>query len=397
MTRVGVLTVGRSDFSILHPLVTALVDAADFETGLLVGGAHFDKTAGHTIDDVRTSGLPVWAELPCAHFGGSADVTNRAMAEQIGHVPAALAQARPDLVVILGDRFEAAAIGLALVAQNVPIAHISGGSITEGAVDDVFRHCLTKMAAIHFCDLPAFARRIQAMGEDPARIFAVGALGLDGIARMPRHSFAALAQAFDLPASFGAGYVLATLHPETRALEQTRAMVQGFIAALAQQPLPVIFTYPNADPGADEIIAAIEHAAAGNPAFRVVRNFGQKWFYTAMAHARIVAGNSSSGIIEAATFGLPVVNIGDRQKNRYCERNVIHTGTGTSEIAAALATATSATMQNALADFINPYGDGTAVPRILAALRQVDWRAASAVKPFHDAMPGYTGNPEAAA
>ena len=156
MIRVAVLTVGRSDFSILHPLVVALAADERFETGLWVGGGHFDLSTGETRQDIIASGLPVWAEIPCSVFSPAPAETNRAMSEQIQGVASALSSSNPDVVVILGDRFEAVSVGLALVPHNVPIAHISGGSVTEGAIDDVFRHCLTKMSTLHFCDLPRF-------------------------------------------------------------------------------------------------------------------------------------------------------------------------------------------------------------------------------------------------
>lgn len=391
MIRTAVLTVGRSDFSIIHPLMTALVADPRFDAGLWVGGGHFDPATGLTRDDVMAAGLPVWAEIPCTVFETTPAATNLAMAEQMQGVGAALAAQRPDVVIILGDRFEAAAIGLALVPHNVPIAHISGGSVTEGAIDDVFRHCLTKMAAFHFCDLPAFARRIQAMGEDPRRIFAVGALGLDGIRTAARYEFGDLAAAFALPDHFAQGYILATLHPETRAPAATQDMVDGLLAALADTGQPVIFTYPNADPHADLIIAAITQAAGHNPDLHLVKNFGRRWFYTAMEHATCVVGNSSSGIIEAASFGLPVVNIGDRQKNRYCEDNVIHAAIDKDAIAAAVAVATSPQTLAGLQGFTNPYGDGQAVPRVLAALGAVDWTRNHAIKVFSDADPAYDG------
>lgn len=391
MIRVAVLTVGRSDFSILYPFVAQLVADPAFDAGMWVGGAHFDPNAGETRKDVIASGLPIWAELPCTVFEPTPAQTNRAMAEQMQGVAAALAASTPDVVVILGDRFEAVAVGLALVPHNVPIAHISGGSVTEGAIDDVFRHCLTKMAAFHFCDLPAFARRIQAMGEDPARIFAVGALGLDGIHTAPRFAFADLAAGFELPDHFAPGFILATVHPETRAPQMTRDMVDGLLTALIATDQPVIFTYPNADPHADLIISAITKAAQTQPNIHVVKNFGLRWFYTAMDHASCVVGNSSSGIIEAASFGLPVVNIGDRQKNRYCEGNVIHCPVDRLAMAQALAKATSPEMRNSLQGFKNPYGDGQSGKRVATVLRGVDWTQDHATKVFYDADPAYTG------
>lgn len=373
MTRVAVLTVGRSDFSVLHPLVVALLQDDTFDVGLWVGGGHFDPNTGETRQDVIASGLPIWAEIPCTVFAPTPNDTNRAMAEQIQGVAGALAVSAPDIVVILGDRFEAVSIGLALVPHNIPIAHISGGSITEGAIDDVFRHCLTKMSTLHFCDLPEFAQRIEAMGEDPACIFAVGALGLDGIKAAPRLGFAELAAQFDLPDHFSNGFILATLHPETRAPQDTQNMVDGLLEALAATGEPVIFTYPNADPYSDVIIKSINAAAQNNPNICVVKNFGLRWFYTAMNLATCVVGNSSSGIIEAASFGLPVVNIGDRQKGRYCEYNVIHCAIDPPSIVAGVTKAISPDMRAAMVGFQNPYGDGQAIPRVIHALHTVNW------------------------
>lgn len=390
MTRVAVLTVGRSDFSILFPLVTALVADPAFDAGFWIGGGHFDPGTGETRRDVAASGLPIWAELPCTVFDPAQ--TNAAMVEQMQAVPAAVSTSSPDLVVILGDRYEAAAIGLALVPHNIPIAHFSGGSVTEGAIDDVFRHCLTKMANFHFCDLPAFAKRIQAMGEDPARIFAVGALGLDGIQTATRHSFTELAAEFGLPEHFSEGFILATLHPETRSPTTTQHLIDEFLEALRETGRPVVFTYPNADPQADLIVSGITAAAGQN--LRVIKNFGLRWFYTAMDHAICVAGNSSSGVIEAASFRLPVVNIGDRQKNRYCEENVIHCAADSKAIAQALARAVSPEMHARLANFQNPYGDGRAVQRVLEALRNVNWHEDNTTKVFFDADPAYDGGRE---
>lgn len=395
MTRqvhIAVLTVGRSDFSILHPLVRDLCADPGFDVGLWVGGAHFDATSGDTAQDVRATGLPIWAELRATAFGAGPTTTIRAMAEQTAEVARVLdAGPRPDMVLILGDRFEAVAIGLALVPANIPVGHISGGSITEGAIDDVFRHCLTKIAAIHFCDVPDFARRIQTMGEDPARIFTVGALGLDGIARTTPAPLAEMADHFGFGADLRPGYVVATLHPETRAPDLTGAMAEAMIAALRADGRQVIFTYPNADPQSDVIIAAITRAAAETPDFHVVRNFGLRWFYTALHHAGMMVGNSSSGIIEAASFALPVVDIGDRQKGRYCGGNVIHCGITQAQIASALAQAASDGMAHRMTGFVNPYGDGQAARRIHAALGALDWGADLATKRFHAVDPGFAG------
>lgn len=388
--RIAAVTVGRSDFSILRPLCDLLRAAPDFDLALWVGGAHFDAAAGLTLRDIEASGLPVEARVEAPDFGHDPEAIARNMAAQTGGFGRAAAQAiaagrRPDLVLILGDRFEAIAAGLAMVPFGLPIGHVSGGSITEGAMDDLFRHALTKLSALHFCDLPEFAARIRQMGEEPWRIFVTGALGLDGILARPAEPFEALAATFGLT-DLRPGYVLATLHPETVAQERTPAMARAMVAALTESGRQVVYTYPNADPGADAIIAAIEDAAR-RPGQHVVRNFGSRWFYSAMAHAGTVVGNSSSGIYEAASFGLPAVDIGDRQRGRFHGRNVIHCAGEAGAISAALLRAGA--LAPDLAGMANPYGDGHAAPRLLAALRGLDWNRLAAPKLFLPDEPGF--------
>jgi UDP-hydrolysing UDP-N-acetyl-D-glucosamine 2-epimerase len=374
------VTVARSDFSILLPLARLMADDPVFDVGLWVGGAHFDPAGGMTVRDVERTGLPIWARIEGTEFGHTPAGTVAAMADQLARFGRMVAQGpRPDLVMILGDRFEAIAAGLALVPHDIPIGHISGGSISEGAIDDVFRHALTKMAALHFCDIPEFARRIHQMGEEPGRIYTVGALGLDGIHAAAPKGFP------EFKAHFGfeglkPGYVIATLHPETRAPEQTGPMVNAMVAALAATGRQVIYTYPNADPGADEIIPAIEAARAHG--HHVVRNFGVAWFYTAMAHAGLVVGNSSSGIYEAASYGLPVVDIAGRQKMRFHGINVLHCGPAQADIADCITQATDRTFVASINGMVNPYGDGRAAMRVQRALHSLDWAYLTSPKRF---------------
>lgn len=380
--RIAVVTVGRSDFSILRPLVQRLCHDARFDAGLWVGGAHFDPASGRTVDDIVASGLPIWARIDAQSYGHTPAGTVAAMSHQLaGFGHAITAGPRPDLVIILGDRFEAIAAGLACVPHNLPVAHLSGGSVSEGAMDDVFRHALTKIACLHFCDIPDFARRIRQMGEQPARIFTVGALGLDGIAAAEPRAFDEFVTQFAFT-GLQPGYVLATLHSETRYPERTGPMAHAMVAALAASGRQVIYTYPNADPGSAEIIAAITAAARTHAGHHVVRNFGSTWFYTALAHAGMVVGNSSSGLYEAGSFRLPVLDIGERQKGRFHGRNVLHCAATEADIAKGLQA--TAALSGELKDFVNPYGDGRAADRIVDVLAGLDWGDMASPKVFAD-------------
>lgn len=388
---VAVATFGRSDFSILRPLVARLVDTEGFRAGFWVGGAHFDEASGCTVRDVEASGLPVWARLEGAGDYGDRSPLGTAgvMAAQLTAFARLADAQRPDLVLILGDRFEAVAAGLAMVPLGVPVGHLSGGSITEGAIDDVFRHCLTKISAVHLCDLPRFAQRIQHMGEDPATIVTTGALGLDALVAARPHPFEEFATHFGL-AGLRPGYILATLHPETRHAARTADMADAMVSAIARSGRQVVYTYPNADPGSDAVITRIEAAASAPDAF-CVRSFGAAWYPTAMAHAAMMVGNSSAGIIEAATFHLPVVDIGDRQKGRDHGPNVIHCDRDPASVAAAIERAGSAAFGPAAAAG-NIYGDGRGAERVVTALAGLDWDRLGAPKRFTDPDPSFRGD-----
>lgn len=397
--RIAVATFGRSDFSILRPLCRLLAAHPDFDLGLWVGGAHFEDVSGRTVTDVEASGIPIWARIDGGDYDRSELGTVEMMAVQLAGFGAAASGAEregvvvdgppADLVLILGDRFEAVAAGLAMVPLGIPVGHISGGSITEGAIDDVFRHCLTKIAAIHFCDLPRFARRIHDMGEPPERIVTTGALGLDAFRTATIHDFDEFATRFGL-AGLKPGFVLGTLHPESRRPEATRPMAEAMVGALVETGLHAVITYPNADPGSDQIIEVIEDAAARHPQLHCVRAFGADWYPTAMAHAGTMVGNSSGGIIEAASFGLPVVDIGDRQKGREHGPNVVHCGRDRVAILEAIREATSPNLRE-WATAGNIYGDGRGAERVIAALVGSDFGALATPKRFVDPDPDFVG------
>ena len=388
--RIAVATFGRSDFSILRPLCRLLASDPEFEVGWWAGGAHFEDVSGWTISDVEASGVPIWANIDGGDYDRSPLGTVQMMARQLdGFGAVADRPPHPDLLLILGDRFEAVAAGLAMVPLGVPVGHISGGSITEGAIDDVFRHCLTKIAAVHFCDLPQFARRIQRMGEPAERIVTTGALGLDAFVTAPRRDFVEFRERFGL-AGLEPGYVLATLHPESQHLDATTPMAEALVGALHATDRQVVITYPNADPGSDEIIDVIEAAADGEQ-IHCVRGFGADWFPTAMAEAGLMIGNSSGGIIEAASFGLPVIDIGDRQKGREHGPNVIHCGRDQAAIEHALVAAAEPGFIAAASEG-NIYGDGRGRERVVAALKTLPWEALREPKRFAEPDPDFVGS-----
>ena len=383
--RIAVVTVGRSDFSILLPLCKELDADPKFDFGLWVGGAHYDQHSGNTIDEVRKTNLPIWHEIKTDCFGSTNSDIARIMAKQIeGFAEAAIKSGLPDIVLILGDRYEAVSASLALTPFNIPIGHISGGSVTHGAIDDAFRHCITKLSRLHFCEIDEYANRIRQLGEIDNSIHVVGALGLDGIQNHSPSSIENFCDNFGLPSVFQNGFILATLHPETYSIDLTGPMVQNMILSIEETDCPVIYTYPNADPNSDIIIDHIERAAEQNDYHVVVKNFGAEWFYTAMKFAKLVIGNSSSGIIEAGSFALPVVDIGYRQAGRYHGLNVVHSGITKPEILNAIRQCMGEHFNASLTDFQNPYGDGKTSQKIINILKNLNFAELQKLKIFAD-------------
>jgi UDP-hydrolysing UDP-N-acetyl-D-glucosamine 2-epimerase len=389
--KVAVLTVGRSDFSILRPLLHKLQEAPDVDAGLLVAGAHFDPDGGMTVTEVRASGVPVWGAYNQQIFEKTPAGTAAAMAQTLTAMSRILGDVCPDLLVILGDRFEAVAAGLAAVPFGIRLAHISGGSITRGATDDVYRHCLTKMAHLHFCDLPEFRTRIISMGEQPAFVFPHGALGIDGLAASQPLTVHALRNYFALLPGFSDDFALLNLHPETQNIAQTQTMVAATIAALEAEGLSVLATAPNADAGSGIILEALQQACARNGNWAFIPHLGSALYYPVMGLARFMIGNSSSGIIEAATMKLPVVNIGNRQEGRHSGANVLHVPSNQMAIAQALAQLKEPDFQMRVRQMENPYGHGNVAEKIMQSLRALDFgKEVPVAKLFYDGAPGRT-------
>ncbi|MBL8492348.1 MAG: UDP-N-acetylglucosamine 2-epimerase (hydrolyzing), partial [Rhodocyclaceae bacterium] len=297
------------------------------------------------------------------------------------------ARRRPDLLVLLGDRSEMLAPAVAALPWNIPLAHLYGGKVTEGAIDERVRHALTKMAHLHFVSCRTYADRVRQMGEEAWRVFDVGLAGLDRIHRHPRAERAALCAELGLDP--GSPFLLATFHPVTLEPAAQDGQVAAFLEALEASGLAVVVTYPNADAGNARIAAALEEFARRRPErVRLLRHAGTRLYFDLLAQAAAMVGNSSSGVSEAPSFRLPVVNIGTRQDGAVKAANVIDVGYGAGDILAGIRRATSAAFREGLRDLRNPYGAGDASRRIVAALRDIPLDDRLLRKKFVD-LPGH--------
>jgi UDP-hydrolysing UDP-N-acetyl-D-glucosamine 2-epimerase len=367
---IGVVTVARSDYGHLVPLLERIRSSPRLALQLFVGGGHLSERFGRTVAAIEADGWPIADRIAApSETDSPADVAAAAAIGLAGFVRA-FVRARPELIVLLGDRLEMLSAAVAALPLTIPVAHVHGGEVTEGAIDEQARHAITKLSHLHFAAAGPYARRILQMGEEPWRVHLSGAPGLDRLARLAVLSREELARRIGLP--LRRPTLLVTFHPVTLEAGDTAAHVDALAEALAATDGDVVITYPGSDAMHRTVVRRLETLAAGRPATRLVAALGEDTYCSLLREADAMVGNSSSGLIEAPSFGLPVVNIGSRQRGRLRAGNVIDVGPVKDEILAGLRRALDPAFRRALAGTANPYGDGRAAPRIVEVLERID-------------------------
>jgi GDP/UDP-N,N'-diacetylbacillosamine 2-epimerase (hydrolysing) len=371
--RLAVITGTRAEYGLLRPVIEKLLKSDKIIPLVIVTGAHLSAEYGHTADEIDADGIPVAARIDILKFGHGPLALADTVAYALRQFARWFAENRPDAVLVLGDRYEIFAAAQAAAMTGVPIAHISGGDVTYGAADDYYRHCITKMASLHFPSCEAYARRLVRMGENPASVYNVGGLGDENIRRMEKLSRAALSESlgFDL----GAPYGLVTYHPETAGGADPAAQSDALLAAMdavsADTGLHWLVTRANADAGGEIINRKLDAWAKTRPGTAAVyTSLGVKRYLSAMQYAALVAGNSSSGVVETPTFGVPAVDIGLRQAGRLPCDNILHCPAAAGEIAAAMETALTPLFRKRAARAVSPYNGGDTSGRIVRILEQ---------------------------
>ena len=363
--RIAVFTSSRGDLGPLGPVVAALDREPRIELVVIATGTHVTEAYGGRLADIRLSDESRLRVLEAEIAGTAPADLGSAYAEISAGVSGVLSEGGFDVLVLLGDRWELlAAAGVALI-HGVPIAHLHGGETTEGAIDERIRHGITKLADLHLCATEDSARRIRHLGEEPWRIVVTGAPGLDRIAAVEPASHDRLRELLGREVERPFGVVV--YHPPTVDRSALADRARAVYDAAAGELATVLALYPGADPGSDEVIEELGRASARHANLVVHRNLGEAYL-PVLAAADVLIGNSSSGIIEAASLRLPVVDVGDRQRGRLRPRNVVHVGEGRAEVAGGVRRALADTFRGGLADLINPYGDGTAAGQIMTAL-----------------------------
>jgi UDP-hydrolysing UDP-N-acetyl-D-glucosamine 2-epimerase len=382
MRRVAVVSTGRSDYSIYRPLLQAIAGHPELMLQVLITGMHLDPRFGHTADQVEKDGFPIAARIPVLQDNDTPHGVAAAMAAGVAGFAAHYAASPPDLLVVLGDRFEMFAAALAAVPFNLPILHLHGGELSEGAMDDRFRHALTKISHLHGTATEVYRRRVIQLGEAPWRVLCCGALALDNLRTLRRLSRTELEERFQL--NLSEAPLLVTLHPTTNAPELAGPQTDALLAALTRLDLPVVFTMPNADTAGSVIRARLLEFCRAHPRARWVENFGPEGYYSMLTETRAMVGNSSSGLLEAPSFALPVVNLGDRQKGRLRAANVIDAPFEPDAIVAAVQTALTPAFRAQAAGQEHFFGDGHAAERLVQWIASVPLDARLRDKSFHD-------------
>ncbi len=390
MKKICVLTATRAEYGLLKNLIVRLHREPGFQVNVVVTGMHLDKAFGETYREIEEDGIAIAAKLPVLSVRDGAVGMSETMANALVRFGHFFAKNRQDLLVVLGDRYETLAVCIAAMNEQIPIAHIHGGEVTEGAIDDAIRHSITKMSFLHFTSTEAYRRRVIQLGEHPDRVFCVGALGVENILSQKLPGRAQLEESiqFDL----GEKYCLVTFHPTTldegAGIGQVEELLQAMAAAPAYRYL---ITKANADVGGRTINARLEeYAQTHKEDTLLIDSLGMIRYLTAMKYCSMVIGNSSSGILEAPAMGVPTVNIGDRQRGRIQAASIINCGPDRREILEAMRRAETKEFREAMEGQTLPYGDGNTSGRIVSRIREYlsgeGGRQIDLKKKFYDIM-----------
>jgi UDP-hydrolysing UDP-N-acetyl-D-glucosamine 2-epimerase len=361
----------RAEYGLLKPLITMLMRDSFFTVQVIVSGTHLSPAYGMTINEIKKDNIPIDRQIEILLSSDSHVGIAKSMGLAISGVAEALEQLKPDVFVILGDRYEALAAASAAVICNIPIAHIHGGEITFGAIDDAMRHAITKLSTIHFTSTHDYRRRVIQMGEDPEKIFCVGALGLDNINQLKLIGKSDLLHCLNIDKELP--ILLITFHPETKEFGKASSQINSLLQVLRTiTDHTMIITGANCDAEGQSINHEFEKFAKENENAYFFLSLGQIRYLSMMAISDAVIGNSSSGIIEAPSFGVPTVNIGNRQSGRIKAASILDCKAEPDEILKTIQVVLTKKFKDDYCTKDNPNGDGFAAERIAKVLKMFE-------------------------
>lgn len=369
MKKVLVFTDTRAEYGILKNTLNKIKQSKELELCIVVTGTHLLKKYGYTVNEILEDGFEIAERIePVLEQDESVRIS-----VEMGNLLIQLAKVfttlKPNILLLFGDRYEVLAAAAAAVSMHLPIAHISGGEITEGAMDEQIRHAVTKMAHIHFPGAAKYAENIKKMGEESWRIFNVGDPGIENVKKIAVRNKAELEE--ELKIEINQKTLLVTYHPVTLEIEALENQIENLIAALSNYQGTKIITYPNSDDGSELIIAKLKEFAHRDPSVCLVQSLGIERYISVMYYCGAVIGNSSSAIVEAPVLKKAVINIGNRQKGRLMAESIICCGNSSEEIEAALQKAFSPEFQKTVQESESLYGEGNTSEEIVKVLENL--------------------------
>ncbi|MFQ9041216.1 MAG: UDP-N-acetylglucosamine 2-epimerase [Roseburia faecis] len=369
MKRIGIMTGTRAEYGLLKPLMQEINKDNDLELYLIVSGMHLSPEFGMTYQEIEEDGFEINAKVEMLLSSDSPAGISKSIGLGVIGFADEFQRADLDMLILLGDRYEALSAAICAMVMRIPIAHLHGGELTEGAIDEGIRHSITKMSYLHFTSTEQYRNRVIQLGENPERVFYVGALGVENIKKINLMTKEELERSIHF--EIDENTVVVTYHPVTLENNTVEEQFLNLLKVLDRNPkIRMIFTKANADTNGRIVNELIDKYAAQNSERACAfMSLGQKRYLSALKYCRIVIGNSSSGIIEAPSFGKPIINIGDRQKGRICADSVINCGYTQQEIQQAMETALTEEFENKARNCRNPYEKENTAANIISVIK----------------------------
>ena len=369
MKRIGIMTGTRAEYGLLKPLMQEINKDNDLELYLIVSGMHLSPEFGMTYKEIEEDGFEINAKVEMLLSSDSPAGISKSIGLGVIGFADEFQRADLDMLILLGDRYEALSAAISAMVMRIPIAHLHGGGLTEGAIDEGIRHSITKMSYLHFTSTEQYRNRVIQLGENPERVFYVGALGVENIKKINLMTKEELERSIHF--EIDENTVVVTYHPVTLENNTVEEQFLNLLKVLDRNPkIRMIFTKANADTNGRIVNELIDKYAAQNSERACAfMSLGQKRYLSALKYCRIVIGNSSSGIIEAPSFGKPIINIGDRQKGRICADSVINCGYTQQEIQQAMETALTEEFENKARNCRNPYEKENTAANIISVIK----------------------------
>ena len=369
MKRIGIMTGTRAEYGLLKSLMQEINKDNDLELYLIVSGMHLSPEFGMTYQEIEEDGFQINAKVEMLLSSDSPAGISKSIGLGVIGFADEFQRADLDMLILLGDRYEALSAAISAMVMRIPIAHLHGGELTEGAIDEGIRHSITKMSYLHFTSTEEYRRRVIQLGENPERVFCVGAIGVENIKKINLMTKEELERSIHF--EIDENTVIVTYHPVTLENNTVEEQFLNLLEVLDRNPkIRMIFTKANADTNGRIVNELIDKYAAQNSERACAfMSLGQKRYLSALKYCRIVIGNSSSGIIEAPSFGKPIINIGDRQKGRICADSVINCGYTQQEIQQAMETALTEEFENKARNCRNPYEKENTAANIISVIK----------------------------